>query len=85
MNQQELSKFDTIGKNLADLNKTLKTISDNYVKLNSNTNKTTMTSKLVDAINGINKSLIGLNGEIKSLNENVVDIKSELNALKKTI
>lgn len=66
LTQTEMRVFEKIANSLEDINSSIKALNDTIKKTNNNTNKNTMTYKLVEGLNKIE-------GAIKSSSEKIID------------
>ena len=87
MTPNEIRLFEKLVNTLQDMQGTLKTIQDNEKKANSNTNKNTMTYKIVEAVEKVSKSIDSLKAEKKDSTEQlsgqIMELTEEIASIKK--
>ena len=87
MTPNEIRLFEKLVNTLQDMQGTLKTIQDNEKKANSNTNKNTMTYKIVEAVEKVSKSIDSLKAEMKDSTEKlsgqIKELTEEIASIKK--
>lgn len=87
MTPNEIKLFEKLVSTLQDMQGTLKTIQENEKKASSNTNKNTMTYKIVEAVDKVSKSIDSLKTEMKEstgkLSDQIRDLTAEIASMKK--
>ena len=75
MNQQEFKVLEKIASNLGDINSSIKSLTDQLRKINSNTNKNTMMAKTVESIDSVADAIESLK---ESNKESITELKRSL-------
>lgn len=75
MNQQEFKVLEKIASNLGDINSSIKSLTDQLRKINSNTNKNTMMAKTVESIDSVAGAIESLK---ESNKESITELKRSL-------